>query len=525
MSSTAVLFEILGAVWRQRLKAILTFALVLAATGAALVKAPRTYRSEAQIFVRLGRETVSLDPTATTGQTISVYESRESEVNSIREMLHSRVLLERTVDALGPQAILGAPETQSERHDSSYSLASLESLAARAKSNLSTMLGSEKLSPRDAAIRQLENAVDIWGGRKSSVLGVSIKSRSPLEAQRILEAFLQAYQEMHVQANRTPGTLAFFEEQTDLLKTRLEEATQNLQTAKDEYGLASIEGERRNLEGQISAIDESRLIAQREHSSAEASIASLRALAEQAPQRVISEETEGLASAAADAMRNRFFELEIRERELLSKFTEEHPDVIATREQLREAEKILAEQPTERQEQKTTLNPAYQEIQLALTREQVRAASAQAQIDALRLQRESLLHKLQELNAAEVRLTALERQVQLCEADYRKYALNCEQARIDQALEEQSISNINVIQPPSFEPKPVSPKRTILAGAGLLCALMSSVGVAWMSQRFARPRSAPIDEIYAVELEPQPEYTPLRPTVQVVSQGAANSFS
>src|SRR4051812_47968052 len=69
---------------------------------------PRTYYSEAKLFVKAGWETLSLDPTATTGQTVSIYESRESEINSILEVLRSREVTGGVVDVLGVNAILHA---------------------------------------------------------------------------------------------------------------------------------------------------------------------------------------------------------------------------------------------------------------------------------------------------------------------------------------------------------------------------------------------------------------------------------
>ena len=88
-------------------KAILTFLLTMVLASLAIIYLPREYRSEAIIFVRLGRESVSLDPTATTGSTVSVLESRDNEVNSIRDMLTSRALLESVVDQMGPDVVLG----------------------------------------------------------------------------------------------------------------------------------------------------------------------------------------------------------------------------------------------------------------------------------------------------------------------------------------------------------------------------------------------------------------------------------
>lgn len=67
-----------------------TAALVLAVSVAAILLFPKKYESEAKMFVRLGRSSASLD-TATIGQTISIQESRETEMNSIIDMLESRI--------------------------------------------------------------------------------------------------------------------------------------------------------------------------------------------------------------------------------------------------------------------------------------------------------------------------------------------------------------------------------------------------------------------------------------------------
>ena len=54
-----------------------------------------------ELIVPLGRESVTLDPTATTGQTMQVQETRDNQINSTRDMLSSRVLLERVVEKIG----------------------------------------------------------------------------------------------------------------------------------------------------------------------------------------------------------------------------------------------------------------------------------------------------------------------------------------------------------------------------------------------------------------------------------------
>ena len=90
------------------------FVLVMGAAVAVTVLSPRVYRSEAKLFVRLGRENATLDPTATLGRDpiVAVPVMRDSEINSVVEILASRSLAEQVVDALGPQTILERPSRQ-----------------------------------------------------------------------------------------------------------------------------------------------------------------------------------------------------------------------------------------------------------------------------------------------------------------------------------------------------------------------------------------------------------------------------
>src|SRR6478609_3864073 len=94
-------------------------AVSLGMVGAAVVGTmlmPRSYYSEARLFVRFGREN-QVDPTASGGQMVSLYESRESEINSLIEILKSRAILDRVVGELGPACVLHGWQAQPEQHE------------------------------------------------------------------------------------------------------------------------------------------------------------------------------------------------------------------------------------------------------------------------------------------------------------------------------------------------------------------------------------------------------------------------
>ena len=98
--------------FRHKWKVIVFFLAVMVTVTLGTFLTAEIYRSEAKLLVRFGRESVGLDPTATTGQTISIGQSRESEINSELEILKSRELAERVVDKIGPKAFLERPDEE-----------------------------------------------------------------------------------------------------------------------------------------------------------------------------------------------------------------------------------------------------------------------------------------------------------------------------------------------------------------------------------------------------------------------------
>ena len=97
---------LLSLLWRHKGKLLLTLLVGLGLTVAYVGLATRKFESNAKLFVQLGRESATLDPTATTGQLVGVADSRESEVLAVEELLGSRLMAEQAVDHFGPEKIL-----------------------------------------------------------------------------------------------------------------------------------------------------------------------------------------------------------------------------------------------------------------------------------------------------------------------------------------------------------------------------------------------------------------------------------
>ncbi|MCA9224877.1 MAG: hypothetical protein KDA47_04670 [Planctomycetales bacterium] len=475
------------AMWRHRKKAVITFVAVLVATMVALAVYPRSFDSESKLFVRLGRESVTLDPTATTGETIPVSESRENEVNSILEVLRSRGLAEKVVDRLGPSVVLG------DELEEGGGEPKKPSLLARARAQVGGAVAWAKLwiepagpiDDREKAIIELQKLY-VERPKKSNIIVVSYQTSSPELAQRIVSTVVDVYRDEHVRINRTPRSYEFFKSQEALLAKQVEERAASLRDAKNSMQLASIDGKRLLIETDIMETTTRLRVLEADLEATQARVDSLDESLVKLPERVTAEEVSGHPNVALDNMRDTLFSLELREKELLAKYQEEHPLVISTRQQLAESRRIVAELPAERTQSTSKINPARESQELKLLDERTKQNALLAEVAELREHQGRLLAELETLNGDEVQLRELQREFDIAETNYRVYQGKLEQARITQAMEADRISNVTVTQEATISRRPASPKKREVAALGLVLAALSSVGVVMLAEASKR---------------------------------------
>jgi uncharacterized protein involved in exopolysaccharide biosynthesis len=435
--------DVYRAVFRFWRRGLLCFAVVMLLACGGVVFSPRKYTSEAWLFVRMGRESVSLDPTATTGTVVPLNVTREAEINSIIEVMGSRLILQKVVAKIG--------------------------LDAPARSDIE----------REERLAELGTQIDIWSPKNSSVIGVACRARSPQRAQQVASTLVEVYLAEHVRLNSNPGAYQFFDEQTRLLKTQLDEANRALRDAKSRFQLSSVEGRRESLQEQMTAVERQILETQASLSATKAKIDAYQTTLAHFPEPLVHE----LASAnrATGGMRGQLYDLQTREQELLAKFTEAHPAVMAIREQVHGAEGILqAERPDRAQA-----------TSAAVLAETATYESLVARATSLQTQRDGLAGELTRLNDQEVQISELDRQSQVAERNYLNYVASLEQSRIDQALKREQISNINIIQPASLVLKPTSPKAGLTLAVALLVALCGGGAVALLSDQLDHSLKTP----------------------------------
>jgi len=205
--------DIAGVLFRRKGTSGMFLVAAGVAAAAYAFLAPPVFRSEARLLVRVGRESVALDPTATTGRIISVARSRMNEINSELEILGSRGLAGGVVDAIGPGRIL---RTRSRRGRGA--------VAASARA-------------REKAVETVLASLDISVVKDSNVIAASFEAPDPELARVVLDKFIARYLDHHISVHRTAGSHSFFVAETEKLRARLERVETALLDIMNESGI------------------------------------------------------------------------------------------------------------------------------------------------------------------------------------------------------------------------------------------------------------------------------------------------
>jgi polysaccharide biosynthesis protein PslE len=463
--------EILEMLFRHKKKLILFPCAVLALAALVMLFAPRTYRSEAKLFLQLGRASVGLDPTATTGQTVNYSQSgRDEEVKSAIQIITGSGVLGKVVDRLGADAVMNrGGEGENTAHGPASSWIA-DTLRAPLQWVGTALQQIDPVSDRERAMHAIYDALSVETERESTVLVLRYDAATPTLAQKILSAIVEVYKEEHSRVHRKHQSLDFFDTQRELLGKQLEESEISLRDAKNSMGIASVAARRENLEAQLKQLQLDQLQAEQEIASAQARSRDIEQQLGEIPERRIASR-KSIPNVGTDLLREQLYALQVRQKELLSRYTSDHPQVVAIAEQIQNAEKIVVDETRDREETSEEINPIHQSLTLDLRQQQSLAMGLRSRIEAVTGHIAQLREEVRKLNEFEVHIAQLERETELRRDKFLKYSQNVEEARIDQQLDEQRISDVSVVHDATLSEKPVSPsKLLVLAGTLLLCS-------------------------------------------------------
>jgi polysaccharide chain length determinant protein (PEP-CTERM system associated) len=211
------------------------------------------------------------------------------------------------------------------------------------------------------------------------------------------------------------------------------------------------------------------------------------------------------ASGAAPDVSTRVQEAEARLEELLLRFTDRHPEVVALKQTISELKEREARELAELARGGTgtgsirslNVNPVYQQIQSQLSAVEVelaslRGAAAQHQREIAELRR--FVDSAPEVEQEYARLN---RDYGVTKAQYEQLVARLEQAKVTDDAAKSGIVRFEVIEPPRADLAPVWPRRALLMLFGLVVGTGAGVALAVLPQLF-RPTFNDTDSLARV---------------------------
>ena len=427
---------------RRRLMLVAFVACLVGAVGGTFLLPPR-YRAAATVVLDRAAGTATLFPELA-GLSTQTY------LDTLAEVARSRSVAERAVGLLGP-------------------------------------------SPDEAGdpVERLQRELRVTRVRGADMIRIEVTHSRPEQAARRAQAVTEAFLAFLLEGRRTQAraTREFIEEQLAKVGRDLRSAEDALLRFKLTHGEVSLPEETRIRLQKLAELSAQLVTAETERRAAEAQRD--RATEELRRRDQITPST-WVASPLIQSLRQQLATLEIQLAGLLEKFTERHPDVVATRAQIAETQRRLeAELRRSLLAQTYTVDPIYQGLVQQAVSAEVTAATLRAREEALRQVVRRWTAEIRDLPPRELALARLTRQQKVAENVYLMLSQKYHEARIAEASVVPDLRVVDRARPPE---RPAFPQRGLVAGLGAVVGVFVAVAAAFVAERldsrFHRPDEA-----------------------------------
>jgi uncharacterized protein involved in exopolysaccharide biosynthesis len=183
------------------------------------------------------------------------------------------------------------------------------------------------------------------------------------------------------------------------------------------------------------------------------------------------------------SLQARLVELELKQKELATKYTDENHLVQNVKEDIAMVRRTLNDQEKKLYgKSRSGMNTTYQRLEEDLFKNEAELKALDAKQKTQSDQLTEHQNQLNKLNGVEVELNHFEREVEVNRQNFRLYLAKFEESRISNAMDFEKIANISRIEPAQTPLKPVKPKVLLNLALGLILGVIGGVGLAFFRE-------------------------------------------
>ncbi|MGA9354342.1 MAG: hypothetical protein WBV46_11675 [Terriglobales bacterium] len=444
-----------------------SFAAVLLATMAFVLFSAR-YESHFKVLLRRGRFDPVLSPQPASAMDVSRPEISEEELNSEVELLRDEDLLKQVV-----------------------------TMAELIPAN--TPAG-ERQSEIEHAARKLRRRLDVDAIKKSNLIQVSYKDSDAQRGARILAALSTAYMNKHLNLRRPSGEIQFFDRQTEESAKRLQQSEAQLVDFTRTRGVVSAAMERDIALQKLGEGDADYRVIDQDRVETEHAIASLKEQIKAFPSRSVTLKRWADNPEVLEKLKTHLLELQLKRTELLTRYEPSYRLVVEVDQQIEQAKAAIAgEGLSPVRDETSDKDPNYEWARMELEKDEVHLAGLRAKEKDALAQVAVLRATAQELQSSSIDQQDLMRTAKADEDAYLLYLHKREEARIGDALDEQRILDVAIVEAPS---PPALPAHSTLAYFALAFGFSSlfAVAAAFTAEYFDATVRTPVEAQQLLEV-------------------------
>lgn len=322
----------------------------------------------------------------------------------------------------------------------------------------------------------IKSNLEITNTKKTDLINITAYGKTPEEAQMISQSVADNFLTLMTKLNKegNSSTINFLNDRMAIAKEEMETAENKLQAYQQEKGIYSPDDQAKALIDRLSAYDTN--IAQLE-AQEQANSAKLQDVTGQLEQQNSSLLEYNISdSDAIMSLRTSIVNKQVELVGLQQRYTEEHPDVIRTREELAELKRSLDREIQSAVNSKSaTLTPVQGNLLMEKVQTETAKAVTSASLDALKSKQQEAEGNISTLSADSVEYMRLLRDKNITSEVYTNLVKAYENTRIQEAQESMDIQIIDAANLPR-EDMPAKPNKKLIVVIGFVLGVMISFG-------------------------------------------------
>jgi uncharacterized protein involved in exopolysaccharide biosynthesis len=400
-----------------------TFVLVLLSTFTIALLSPR-YESHFKVLLRRGRFDSVASAQPPNAMDFARQEITEEELNSEVELLRDEDLLKEVVITAGLLPV--------------------------------DLPSSDRSAEIERAVRKASRRLDVEAVKKSNLIQVGYRDNDPARAARVLTALATAYMRKHTALQRPSGEVQFFDRQTAESEQKLHQAELDLVDFTRTRGVVSAVLERDIALQKLGEADASFRQIDQERAETERTISSLREQLKSFPSRSVTLKRWADNPELLEKLKTHLLELQLRRTELLTRFEPSYRLVEEVDQQIEQARAaIAAEALAPVRDETSDKDPNYEWARMELEKAEVRRDGLRARQSLASEQLSSLRASAEDLQSRSIDQQDLLRTAKADEDSYLLYLRKREEARIGDALDQERILNVAIVERPTPAALPI----------------------------------------------------------------------